>query len=259
MGWRNLESDYDTDSQFPRHPAVYNGRQQEWNHEPGDEWLAANPVLIPGLDTLLWSAAQHQIADTDRASSKDPLAKVPRELADAIVSFLDPVDVASLRLASCARYLPISDWKPRLEIDMPWLWEVWDNSKPSIWVTISHAELEVAVKKMEQADEDHFNNQREYKGVIQEEMPELWEAWINHNSWLNQVPSSDWRTYLAPQSARESPKTLPQAGTNWCRIYYEVGKNCAGLKGLQNRKRIWTDLEEILRRISNYRSTGRIP
>lgn len=270
MGWRNLESSFQSNCEFPRHPAVSDGGQQEWNHEPGNEWLAANPVFIPGLEDLLWSAAREPIIDDDQIepmskdgiasqqSLKDPFAILPRELADAILSFLEPVDIASLRLAPCARYLPISDWKTRLEKDMPWLWEVWDDVEPNLWARVTHAEVQAAIKAKEQAYDEFQYQGWLYTTAIQEEMPEIWEAWIHDNSWLNQAPSSDWRSYLALMSNITPSKPLPQIGTNWCRIYYEVSKHGEGLKGLRNRQRIWTDVEEILERISKYRYAGMI-
>ncbi len=34
---------------------------------------------------------------------------------------------------------------------MPWLQQVWDDVGPSLWATVSHAELKAAIKRMEQA------------------------------------------------------------------------------------------------------------
>ena len=267
MKWRNLESDYETDSAFPRHAAVQKGSEQSWHHEQGDEWLSANPVLIPGLEDLLLSSIQDVAVQADHASagrnihnvsaqfSEDPFEKLPREIADSILHFLDPLDVASLRLASLAQYLPISDWEAKLEDEMPWLWEIRDNEALSIWVEVSHHEIISAVRKMEQAFEDFQSQQLLYTAVIHEEMPEIWDAWLQDNPWLNEKPSSDWRMYLSPDSfALKSHRSLHQKDINWCRVYYEIKKRWNEFKGLQNRQRIWVDIEEILNRITKYRN-----
>lgn len=280
MGWRKLESDYRSNLEFPYHFAVRNG-VEDWEHTPGNEWLATNPIIVPGLRPLLWSAVQDlhpascpletlpSVLTTKNCSleatrrpiafSKDPFTSLPRELSDDILGYLDPVDVASLRLASCIEFLPILHWRRLLEKEMPWLWEIWDPAEPSFWVTVSHHGLKDALKRCEQAHLDSSEQQTLYRNVIQEEMPDLWEAWISDNPWLDEIPSFDIKTYLAPKTgASKTPHMLPQTGTNWCRVYYEVKKNLEDLKGLQNRERIWADVEEILRRISEHRREGRI-
>lgn len=258
MGWRYLESDYQMDDSFPWHPAVRRGRAQEWKHERDSEWLVANPVFVPGLISMLSTAGQTPIADLRQQSSKDPFAKLPCELADAILSLLDGADVASLRLASCARYLPISDWSVRIENDMPWLWELWDNVAPSLWATVSWAEVDAAIKARDKAYKDYEYYACLYPTRIKEEMPEIWEAWAENNQWLWVKPSSDWRSFLKPKTAAEQFKPFSKMGTNWTQIYYDVAKRGDELKGLQNRRRIWIDVQEILQRISKYREQGAI-
>ncbi|KAH6717038.1 hypothetical protein BKA61DRAFT_654308 [Leptodontidium sp. MPI-SDFR-AT-0119] len=52
--WRDLEGSYHKlFEQFPRAFEVKNGKHQWWNHEPGNEFLAANPVDIPGFSMLI--------------------------------------------------------------------------------------------------------------------------------------------------------------------------------------------------------------
>jgi len=53
-------------------------------------------------------------------------------------------------------------------------------------------------------------------------------------------------------------RDLPLAEIDWYHLYRQV-KSCWGnLKGLMNRKRIWKDVEEIVRRIERYRAEGKI-
>lgn len=49
---------------------------------------------------------------------------------------------------------------------------------------------------------------------------------------------------------------VPPEGTDWCRLYYVIKTQWQRFKGLRNRERIWTDIEEIFRRIAVYRNEG---
>ena len=48
-------------------------------------------------------------------------------------------------------------------------------------------------------------------------------------------------------------------GVNWFSLYWQVKFGWGHLKGLVNRKRIWKMVEEIVRRIEEYRNDGYIP
>ncbi len=106
-------------------------------------------------------------------ASNDPVAKLPLELSDAILDLLDPIDTAGLRLASCAQYLLISKWRAQLEKEMPWLQQVWDDVEPSLWATVTHAELKAAIKRMEHAPSFFHEQHSMYRNIIQEGMPEI--------------------------------------------------------------------------------------
>lgn len=181
MGWRKLKSDYSSDRHFPQHSGVRKGREQTWSNKNGDKWLAVIPILIPRLESWLWSAVQRlDISLSVRKStlsavaingsslgsirkpmyaSNDPFTKLPLGLSDAILDFLDPIDTAGLRLASSAQHLPTSNWRAQLEKEMPWLRQVWYNVEPSLWATVSYAELKAAIKKMEPAQSDFHEQQ----------------------------------------------------------------------------------------------------
>ena len=68
-----------------------------------------------------------------------------------------------------------------------------------------------------------------FRRLLFEDMPWLWEA-----------------------------EDLPVGETDWHELYC-MTKHCwLGLKGLQNRKRIWKDIEEIMGKIAKYREEGKI-
>ena len=254
MGWRRLESDYTTNDSFPHHQAVKSSSEQWWDHRRGDEWLAANPVVVPGLAALLRQSVNGNNNSCEgnayeTPSSEDPFRKLPRKIGDAILVLLNPVDVAALRLAGCARFLTIGSWYRHLKEEMPWLWEVWDTVSPSFWATTTVSALSAEKKRKEEADRQIMAA----RSIIENEAPEALEKWDMENA--KRVDGS----YAACGDERlKETIVLPKDETNWCRIYYDVKMNWEALKGLQNRERIWKDIEEIFRRIDKYRSEGKI-
>jgi len=252
-GWRRLESSYRAERDFPRHNAVKQCAYEWWYHEPGYEWLAANPVLVPLLPSLLCSAAHEEHTPLEEAylSSNDPFKKLPLEMKDAILDLLPPTDIASLRLASCSTHLPISHWRELLWKEMPWLWEIWDDVAPSTWATISVPAL--AAKQEEYENMEALLKERH--AIIKEEMPEILDLWSHrHGTTVDKSYAS-----VAGWSEIGDPIT-PQLvwHTNWCLLYYLIRTRWADLKGLQNRQRIWEDIQEILSRIERYREEGSI-
>ena len=254
MGWGDLESDFHIDCSFPHHEAVKESSEQEWHHRRGDEWLAANPVLVPGLPALLRLAVNGHNSSFDddahgRPGSEDPFSKLPREIADEIFKLISPVDVAALRLAGLARFLAIESWYRLLREEMPWLWEVWDTALPSFWATTTVSALSTEMKRKEEAEKQKVAARK----IIHRELPEIAESWDTKNA--NGVDKS----YAAcGKEGLEETMVLPKDGTNWCRVYYVIKVNWKALKGLQNRERIWRDVEEIFKRIDGYRGESRI-
>lgn len=253
MGWRILESDYETDRSFPHREAVKESHQQEWHHRRGDQWLAANPIVVPGLGRALCLAVSENNAlskDNPKgmSGSEDPFSRFPREIADAILDLLSPVEIAALRLADCARFLAIESWYRQLREEMPWLWEVWDTTLPSFWATTTVSALSAERKRNEETERQWLAA----RDVIQQEMPEVMETWEMENP-------REAESYAAcGNDGLKDVMVLPKDKTNWCRAYYEIRRNREALKGLQKRERIWKAVEEIFRRIDVYRGEGRI-
>ena len=127
----------DTDGfieQFPRDPAVREGQDSNWGHQPGHEYLAANPVEVPALPTLLKAAetshASKVVFPAPRhgaASDKDPFGILSAEITTMIINHLIPKDRANLRLCTRAvRQLPNILFRKLLLDEMPWMWELKD-------------------------------------------------------------------------------------------------------------------------------------
>ena len=115
-------------------------------HEPGSEYLVANPVNIPGLQEMLEppgsSASRRvvfgsgdrpdevQVNDLRTPSStpnaaQDIFSVLPAEITSIILDWLGPKDIANLRLATPVfRPLPNILFQRFFWEEMPWLFEV---------------------------------------------------------------------------------------------------------------------------------------
>lgn len=198
--WRYLDCDFKTFFvDFPRDPAVRTSSEQFWRHQPGCEYLVANPIDVPGLSQLLkpptssadknvtfdWNKKPHNsptecygTSPSTSNSIKDTFSKLSAEITSMILDHLGSKDIANLRLATPVfRQLPAILFRRLFLEDMPWLFEAKD--------------LDVA--------------------------------------------SVDWYDW-------------------YCR--WKFGQ--VDLKGLRNRRRIWRDVEEIVRKIQKNREEGRI-
>lgn len=143
---------------FPRDFAVRNGHSgQQWRHERGSEWLAANPIAIPGLSALIkrcritfdevlgvfgWDYTSTggrfgaaPLPASGRDNPTDHFLPLPNELAHMIISYCGSKDIANLRLVTrVSRQLPVDLFRRLLAEDMPWLWEMEDlNDGSTSW------------------------------------------------------------------------------------------------------------------------------
>ncbi|KAI9836032.1 MAG: hypothetical protein M1819_001643 [Sarea resinae] len=312
MSWRNLEGDYKAFSSFPRDPDVKRGSSQNWDHHPGSEYLAANPLFVPGLPSLLtaaikideeptrndgravllpgrpghsgtgtYSALNHRhdaglpaaaalpVTVADTSDSYDPFLTLPEELRLHLVDYLDSSDIAHLRQTSRAfQQLPNSLWYRILRREMPWLWEIWSRDTPSVWATIRTAQKIqdlLALDDAEAAQQREFRNQLQlYRDVIHEEMPDIYDAFrATEPAYHDLVPP---RTPSWPPppplhhaaAASPSPLELPRDRTDWHKLFASLKRHGPEMKGLRNRRRIWKDVEEIVRRIEKGRDEGKI-
>ena len=125
---------------------VMNGSEVCWRHEPGCEYLVANPINVPGLQQLLeppGSAADKRIVlgssdglddfrveDLRPPSStpqiaQDILSVLPAEITSIILDCLGLKDIVNLRLATPVfRALPNFLFQKLFREEMPWLFEV---------------------------------------------------------------------------------------------------------------------------------------
>jgi len=245
--------------------AVYRGLHQWWRHNPGDEFLAANPVLIPTLERILRSSVHEEpsfspqggaflIPDAashrSSTSSLDPFMEMPQEIRDSIVQYLSSQEIAHLRFSSRAfRQLRISLWYGLLREEMPWLWEIWSDDKPSFWSWASVNDL-LAEKYLKPKLDSEL---RSYRSVIKDEMPQIYEDWCAAEPTFDEWASTSKDSYEA-----WTPFTVPRSQTNWYELYREITVHWKELKGLHNRRRIWKGMQVILGLIKQYRAEGKV-
>ena len=194
MNWRNIFFQPPGWGDFPRDPAVRRGLDQEWIHNEGHEFLAANPVFVPALEPILRSAIQVQLSFSPQGGafvvpqlaldasssvpSLDPFLKLPREITDNIVELLSSQDIANLRLSSRVfRQLRISLWYNLLRKEMPWLWEVWSDEKPSYWASVSITDI-ITEKYVRPKFEAELQG---YRSIIKADMPEIFDECKNND------------------------------------------------------------------------------
>jgi hypothetical protein len=178
----------------------------------------------------------------------DVFDKLPLELRLQVVSYLPSSNIANLRLSSRAfRQLPIFLWRDLLLTEMPWLWEVWSDEAPYIWAITTHGVV-VAHEKTEEEIQVWHNHART---VIKQEMPEIFDYW---DADVQQMLSKRVGVLEAARADALSKMVtgLPVTNTNWYKLYTDITRNWKDLKGLQNRKRIWSDIERIVRRLEKY-------
>jgi hypothetical protein len=292
MNWRNFQNligsrDYNDPLReknardcIPRDPDLENCRGQWWPHTPDLEYLAANPVHIPGLPTILQSVritSSHGLGEqvgafdiTEKdlryrnSPESDPFSDLPSELRWAILDLLDPLSIASLRLTSRAfRQLPQWVFYRLLRREFPSLWEISQSSdgdpSPYFWNALKAREIEDYIDNPEgptAAQKEFFENIELYRRVILQDMPELYNAWVkaepSYREYANQPP---W-----PPAVTGYLK-LERGAADWYRLYCRLVKELkkGELKGLKNRERIWKDVTFIMDKIVKCRDEGYIP
>lgn len=121
---------------------------------------------------------------TDTSVAQDPFNKLPRELSDLIISLLDPLDVTSLRLASCALHLPLSDWQHILINDIPWLWELRDDAAPSFWATFSVSDIDTGIKRSMDSDDAVRRSQEAHLMDFGDHSPQTLATTNEYGTWF---------------------------------------------------------------------------
>lgn len=217
MSWWQLEWHWDMFNNFPRHPSWRSAKAQWWQHNTGDEFFAANPCFVPELRALI-------------SSSK--LSRV-----------LQVGPERSLRIGGIfAKLRPATDIFTKLPLEV----------RCSI---VSHIRISDLAELRQASSSFDALPQFVFFEMLTHEMPWFYEAWCS-------LPISRWATTTASKLKEgEQPddlqmEALSGAATNWEYLATELVRLETEAPGLKNRKRIWTDCQQILKRVDKYRRDG---
>ena len=211
------------------------GARKTWIHNPGDEWLAANPFYVPQLRDLLERAMNTEPcslytshSSTNHTIRPDPFSCFPTEIKHLILENLNAKEIVTLQLASRSfRQLPVSIWYQQIRKNMPWLWEIWSDEKPYFWATVTL--------------EDIWNNRLSRSPGDSDLSNTMISSDIDGHTINIPEHLSQW-TYPKP----------PIETTNWFVLYRDIKRNWNGINGLRNRRRIWGIQEEMVEEMKEH-------
>lgn len=181
---RRKRGDFPRFASFDERKDVAKVGEQWYNHVPGTEYLATNPVDVPELTRLIESCAK---ASSDAVfslpaiptSARDPFHDLSPELRAILLEMLERRDVANLRLSSKAfSQLPQTYFRQLIEKEMPWVWELHDThsgTEPkrgidwfALWNKLSASDGGDCVdeqKRAESSEPHSYDGKLEIKGL----------------------------------------------------------------------------------------------
>lgn len=236
---------------------VMRGQDQFWHHGPGDEYLAANPCIIPRLEPILESARGQKVGDArpPRVSRSSSFESLPAEIHRQIFDYLSMVEVAQICLAvGGVRALAQDVLRDRLLSVYPHLWELWCDKPYSRWVGTTAGELG-------SADEAFYREEKEIEHVVEvlDEEDRQEERECCERYWSDNFEERHKRIW-GDLCLEKSVTSLKDGNSDFAR--FVVGLTEAdekgGIKGLKNRERIWKQCQRILDRIEDLRRQGKI-
>ncbi|KAG4432804.1 hypothetical protein IFR05_011715 [Cadophora sp. M221] len=223
-GFRGLKQD----------PVIRDLKERWWVHRPGTEYLAANPVDIPGFKLVMRAVyeetprgdgafvakdssgplSKRGVAIRRHRNDTDPFNELPAELKNKILARLLPRDIANLRLSSRSfRQLPKQIFKQFIMEEMPWFWEI---------------------------DEVRADVETHYQATFTEEYGEDLDI-------LEDIIPPAWFAFV-----KERMEGRPM-DVNWYQVYKQLKVMEKGSLGLRNRARVWSVAEEVVGRIEGMR------
>ncbi|KAH7419341.1 hypothetical protein BKA64DRAFT_737538 [Cadophora sp. MPI-SDFR-AT-0126] len=230
-------------------PVIRDLKERFWIHRPGTEYLAANPVEIPGLrlamqgvysevsrgggvfggvpKSNLISKSQKsklkskrrngEVLKSSRNRNTDPFAIFPLEMKNKILSHLSPVEISSLRLSTRAfRQPPQQIFRSLIEQEMPWFWEI---------------------------DEIRAEVEKDYADAFREEFGSVEDLEM-----LEGLVDGEWLAFV-----RERMEGKREIDVNWFGVYKTLKVMEGGRKGVRNRRRVWGLVGEVVGMIGERR------
>lgn len=261
-------------------PEVSRGRKQDsdpWCHHVGDEWLAANPVEIPGLPDTLKACLLPVTTSAETQNTSAHILALPAELLDHILTFLDKRDL--IAAAGTSRMLRCHA-QPLFRMyagqDISWLWEIYESDGcptspdwPATWDPCNPPGLDTPdVPCATDKEEQEICNQitmeypelanienvirtlnflrREailssYRAKIDWSMRE-WEIFrANVTDWITRPPADH---------------STSKGAVDWVRLWHTFHPNTTQIAGIRNRARIWKECQRIVGHAITLRKHG---
>lgn len=239
---------------------------KEWTHYTKGEYLAANPIFIPGFREMCEaaissdegfnvqkSAFKPRRTSQELSSSNDPFLSLPSRLMPKIASYLTNNEISAMRLSSHAfEQLLISLWHQLLVDEFPFIYEAWcDNARPNSWVFPGAAYVMPTGLEEEDSEQQHNREVDIIRPYGQTALP-AWNVYQLAQALFRE--SSVYNDGIRHRAAIPwEPRGLPYDGTNWYKLFRDVTSNWKELKGLRNRARIWNDCVKIVDKIKQTR------
>ncbi|KAF7133988.1 hypothetical protein CNMCM5793_005514 [Aspergillus hiratsukae] len=185
-----LKDDMDTSIDW-EDSRVYGGTEdfqwQEWEAQPGYEWLVADPLKPVDCSELISVSKSSNLGATNaivsmsapKLSGVDPLSSLPWDVRYKILQMLPSPSVINLVIASpafrgAARDLPANFWRLRLGYDCPWI------DGDSLWQNLAQADRQVNYKEL-------IHLIKEAAARPEDGMNEPQDSWLNlknrHRIW----------------------------------------------------------------------------
>lgn len=251
--WWRLKSRYDEfHHTFPRSEAVREGMEQSWKHTPGHEYLAADPLFLPGLRDAINSADLEDVWSSEGVSTG--FSSLPAEITEHTLEDLDTVNVAKASLAIPAlRPVARQILRKRLQ-EHSHLWELEPSRPYSKWTGVTAWELQIVQKE--------FDRKQSEIGPLLEVLKQEGcdEAHDDLKQYCEQQLEARRNATIGVVLREKSPLQIPddEVGIARFAIALEEASKSGKLKGLQNRQRIWKDCETILEQIEDLQKQGDI-
>lgn len=218
---------------FPRSSDLEAVSEQWYCCEIGTEYLANDPINVSGLSDLM-DACISTDAPTEVAfgapesghahgNDIDPFAVLSPELRHLIIDQLPRASVANMRLVSRSfGQLPQSYFHRLIMAEKPWVWEVeslWGSRVDwhALWCSLKRADNGLQVAEQNRALQTDANDAERSTASEELSNPQV-------------IEGADMKI-----QAIRTAGSLPSTGVTV-------------LRGLRSRRRIWEDIEEIIRR-----------
>ncbi|UZP43059.1 hypothetical protein NXS19_010875 [Fusarium pseudograminearum] len=279
--WREIETQLHSDQKsFPNRAEISKAREHwdfPWRHYTGDEWLAANPVEVPGMNKILKSCLDVTICQRSTQREASIIHLLPKELLDQIFDLLSPTDINSVANTCHKMYqLAQSRFREIVRKDMTWLWEILEGSqypdspdRPVAWdplcpLGIPPPNLPVGLEKEEAEDELWAEIIAEYpemeevanavKVTSTKRRDEILAPYEEKLESLSQM----WQDFRAGVETWIRSSRNHTDEVDWGRTWRIFNPKTTLLPGVRNRARIWEDCQQIMCHVASARESGQI-